>query len=138
MTVAVASIRRLQNPLRGATVGHLRAVKDPFRAAMAARRLPPESRIRIVHLGAALSPRMAERARREESVNPRYCWLGEVPRGQALHILARSRVLALTSRLEGGANAISEAVVAGELSGPALMASERSRRGCRISAAWTA
>src|SRR4030095_8139757 len=28
-------------------VGHLRAVKDPFRAAMAARLLPPSSRIRI-------------------------------------------------------------------------------------------
>jgi glycosyltransferase involved in cell wall biosynthesis len=94
-------------------LGHLRPVKDPFRAAMAARRLPASSRIRIVQVGAALSPSMAERADREEGRNPRYRWLGELPRGQALQVLARSRLMALTSRLEGGANAISEAVVAG-------------------------
>ena len=35
-----------------AVIGHLRDVKDPLRAAEAARRLPANSRIRIVHLGA--------------------------------------------------------------------------------------
>src|SRR5439155_19877091 len=42
----------------------------------------------------------------------RYRWLGDLPRWKALRLLARSRLLVLTSRLEGGANAISEAIAA--------------------------
>ena len=91
-------------------LAHLRRIKDPFRAAEAARRLPASSRIRVWHLGAALEPGMAARARREERRNPRYRWLGNVPRGRALRLLAGSRLLALTSRLEGGANVVSEAL----------------------------
>ncbi|MEE8228072.1 MAG: hypothetical protein V3R30_14700, partial [Kiloniellales bacterium] len=34
-------------------IGHLRDEKDPFRTALAARRLPPASRLRIIHLGNA-------------------------------------------------------------------------------------
>jgi putative glycosyltransferase (TIGR04348 family) len=93
-------------------LGHLRPVKDPFRAAEAARLLPADSRIRVLQAGAALEPEMAERARAEEAANARYRWLGELPRDQALRLLGRSRLLVLTSRLEGGANVISEAVVA--------------------------
>jgi len=93
-------------------LAHLRPVKDPFRAAEAARRLPAASRVRVLHLGAALDPAMARRARREEAANPRYEWLGSVPRPRALRILARSRLLVLTSRLEGGANVLSEALAA--------------------------
>ena len=44
-------------------MGHLRPVKDPFRTALAARLLPPSSRVRVLHLGAALSEEMAEQAR---------------------------------------------------------------------------
>src|SRR5262249_29836729 len=40
-------------------------------------------------------------------------WLGELPRSEALGVLSRCRLLSLTSESEGGANAISEAVVAG-------------------------
>jgi putative glycosyltransferase (TIGR04348 family) len=94
-------------------MGHLRPVKDPFRTALAARLLPSDSSIRVLHLGAALSEEMAEQARREESRNPRYHWLGEQPRGKALRQLGRCRLLSLTSRLEGGANVISEAVTVG-------------------------
>ena len=94
-------------------VGHLRAVKDPFRAAFAARRLPSESRIRILQMGGAMSRAMAARARAEMEANPRYRWLGERPRGRAQAILRRSRLLVLSSKLEGGANILSEAIVAG-------------------------
>jgi glycosyltransferase involved in cell wall biosynthesis len=88
-------------------------VKDPLRAAMASGRLPASSRIRVVHLGAALDPRLARRARVETARNPRYRWLGAKPRHAALRLLARCRLLVLTSRLEGGANAVSEAIVCG-------------------------
>src|SRR6267143_1186350 len=44
-------------------IGHLRAVKDPFRAALAARSLPCSSRIRILQMGGAMTDAMAVRAR---------------------------------------------------------------------------
>ena len=94
-------------------LGHLRAVKDPFRTAAAARLLPSSSRIRVRHLGAAIEPGMAARARAEQRRNFRYRWIGERPHAAALRILARSRLLCLTSKLEGGANVISEAAAAG-------------------------
>ena len=96
-----------------AVIGHLRPVKDPFRTAMAARKLPASSRIRVVHIGAALSVAMAERARAEMQRNPRYQWVGELSWPQTMRRLARARLLVLSSRLEGGANVISEAIAVG-------------------------
>ncbi|MBC8354672.1 MAG: TIGR04348 family glycosyltransferase [Planctomycetes bacterium] len=96
-----------------AVVGHLRPVKDPFRTAIAARGLPESSRIRIVHIGAALSKSMAQRARDEMDRNSRYQWIGELSPSQTKRRLARARLLVLSSRLEGGANVVSEAVAAG-------------------------
>ncbi len=94
-------------------VGHIRPVKDPFRAALAARQLPEDSRIRILHVGAALDASAKRRARAEEKRNPRYVWLGELPRWKTLRRLKKSRLLVLTSKLEGGANVVSEAIVCG-------------------------
>jgi hypothetical protein len=73
-------------------IGHLREVKDPFRAAMAARLLPAVSRIRIIHVGGAINEKMAERARREMQINPRYNWIGEQPRWRVRQILMRSQL----------------------------------------------
>jgi putative glycosyltransferase (TIGR04348 family) len=94
-------------------LGHLREVKDPFRTALASRLLPETSRIRVLHVGGALSPEMAEEACAEAARNPRYRWLGELPRWRARQVLARSHLLALSSKSEGGANVISEAAVDG-------------------------
>ena len=94
-------------------LGHLRPVKDPFRTALAARLLPTTSRLRVLHVGKALSDDMAARARTEMADNPRYRWLGELPRWQALRVLARSHVLVLSSHTEGGANVLSEALALG-------------------------
>lgn len=113
---AIAPKRQLA-PLRGVlevcVVGHLRPVKDPLRTALAARRLPPESRIVVTHLGAALSPAMERRARDEMTRNPRYRWRGDLGHAAALRVVARSRVLVNSSKLEGGANAICEALACG-------------------------
>lgn len=92
--------------------GHLRIVKDPFRAEAASRLLPADSRIRITQIGAALTDSMRNQARRRMRINPRYRWLGEVPRWRARQVLARSRLLVVSSKLEGGANVISEAIAA--------------------------
>lgn len=94
-------------------MSHLREVKDPLLTARAVRLLPPDSRIRVVHLGAALDPRLEAAAQEETATNPRYSWEGEVPRQAALQTLAGSHMLVLTSLLEGGANVVSEAIVSG-------------------------
>jgi putative glycosyltransferase (TIGR04348 family) len=96
-----------------AVIGHLREVKDPFRAAKAARLLPQSSKVRIVHLGAAETLRWAARARAEMRRNPRYIWRGDRPRGEVQALLGRARALVLSSKSEGGANVISEAAAAG-------------------------
>jgi putative glycosyltransferase (TIGR04348 family) len=94
-------------------LGHLRPVKDPFRTACAARLLPTSSHMRVLQVGGALSTDMAEQAAAELAANPRYRWLGDLPRWRALRVLARCRLLVLTSRMEGGANVISEAIASG-------------------------
>jgi len=95
-----------------AVIGHLRPVKDPMRAALAARRLPASSRMRIVHYGAAENPRWAAAAKAEMARNPRYVWRGDRPRAEVGRLLGRARAMVLSSRSEGGANVISEAVAA--------------------------
>jgi putative glycosyltransferase (TIGR04348 family) len=94
-------------------IGHLRDVKDPLRAAAAARLLPPTSRIRIVHVGRAYSAAWAAKARAEMAANPRYVWRDDVPRAVVQNQLRRSHAMVLSSLSEGGANVISEAAVAG-------------------------
>ncbi|HLI12912.1 MAG TPA: selenoneine biosynthesis selenosugar synthase SenB [Alphaproteobacteria bacterium] len=94
-------------------IGHLREEKDPLRAAYAARELPPESRLRIVHLGKAHDASWAEAAQAEMARNPRYHWRGEQPGWAVRRALARAPLMVLSSIMEGGANVVSEAVVAG-------------------------
>lgn len=99
--------------LQACLLAHVRAVKDAFVAAEAARALPPESRVVVAHLGAALDAESAARAHAEMARTPRYRWLGALPRRRALATLAGSALLVITSRSEGGSNALSEALAAG-------------------------
>jgi putative glycosyltransferase (TIGR04348 family) len=94
-------------------LAHLREVKDPLLGAAAVRLLPATSRVRLVHLGGPLDPGSSERALLETRTNARYVWLGARPRREALGVLGGSRLLIVTSRLEGGSNAVSEAIAAG-------------------------
>ncbi len=94
-------------------LAHLRPVKDPLRAALAARLLPASSHVRVVLAGAALSAATARRARAEAARNARFTWVGDLPRARALSRLARCDVLVTSSRLEGGASVVSEAVASG-------------------------
>ena len=93
-------------------IGHLRPVKDPFRAARAARLLPQSSHIRILHVGRAMTKEMEDCARAEMRINPRYQWVGEQPQWRSHRTLAQSDLCVLSSRMEGGANVLSEAIVA--------------------------
>lgn len=93
--------------------GHLREEKDPLRPALAVRDLPPDSRIRVDAYGGAHTADWAEAAREEMQCNPRYRWHGEIPHAELRRVYARSHLLVLPSIMEGGANVISEAVMAG-------------------------
>lgn len=94
-------------------LSNLRRVKDPLRAALAARHLPAESKVLVTHLGPAHDVELAEQARRETADNPRYGWRGPVTHHKARRLLARSRTTVISSRSEGGANVVAEAIVNG-------------------------
>ena len=93
-------------------VGHLREEKDPFRTARAARTLRQESLLRVIHLGKAHDDEWAAQARAEMELNPRYHWRGEVGAWQVRKEFLKTHALVHSSIMEGGANVISEAVVA--------------------------
>lgn len=94
-------------------LSHLREVKDPLLAASATRLLPETSRVVVRHAGQALDERLGAQARAESETNPRYEWVGPLPFDGASDLLAASRLLVLSSTDEGGANVISEAIMAG-------------------------
>ncbi len=94
-------------------VGHLRAVKDPLRAALALAHLPTDLPVRVLQLGAAIEPGYARAARTLARHEPRYRWRGEVSPAAVRRAMATSHVLVVSSRMEGGANVISEALACG-------------------------
>lgn len=93
-------------------IGHLRDEKDPFRTAQAARLLPGASRIRVFHLGKAHTAAYAKQAKAEMDASPRYHWLGEVSGARVRREFAKTQVMVISSIQEGGANVISEAIMA--------------------------
>lgn len=94
-------------------LGHLRSVKDPFRAAMATRFLPSNSQMWVIQAGEALTSAMQSRAQTLTERLPRYQWIGNVSARQARLILASCQLMVISSRLEGGANVVSEALADG-------------------------
>lgn len=106
---AAARQARPKSYFLATVIGHLREEKDPFRAALALAHLPG-SRMRVVHLGKAMSPEMESQARALMRTEPRYRWLGELDHAGAMRWLARSHAMVISSRMEGGAHVVSEAI----------------------------
>lgn len=102
-----------ENSFEVLVIGHLREEKDPFRSALAAALLPEHSRIRITHLGRALSIEMEEKAKALQSKIARWHWLDEVPHEEVIDRLSRAHLMIISSLMEGGANVICEALAAG-------------------------
>jgi putative glycosyltransferase (TIGR04348 family) len=92
-------------------IGHLREEKDPLRTALAVRRLPETSTIEVLHVGRSLDNGLGKQAQAEAANNPRYRWVGELPYWVTRRVLARSDLLAITSRMEGSSNVLCEAIV---------------------------
>jgi glycosyltransferase involved in cell wall biosynthesis len=60
-----------------------------------------------------MSKLMEQKACAEMRRNPRYVWRGGLPRNRILSLLSASKVCVISSRIEGGANVLSEVIVAG-------------------------
>jgi putative glycosyltransferase (TIGR04348 family) len=107
VVVQSSSTTLRHRPVRGkfriCVIGHLREEKDPLRIVAA---LPyADADIEVIHLGAALDPKLEPK-----TVDPRYRWLGSVPHATALRWLASSHAMVISSRMEGGANVVCEAL----------------------------
>ena len=95
--------RPVSGRFRICVIGHLREEKDPLRIVAA---LPyVASAVEVVHLGAALDPKL-----KPATGDTRYRWLGSVPHARALRWLASSHAMVISSRMEGGANVVCEAL----------------------------
>lgn len=98
-------------------VGHLRAEKDPLTAMRALHHLPADSAVRLVHIGAALDDEHERAARALAACSwpsiQRYRWLGDRPHAETRQRIRHARAMVVSSRMEGGANVIIEAITAG-------------------------
>src|SRR5688572_13546732 len=99
----------VKGKFRVCVIGHLRAEKDPMRT-LAALSHVSDQHIEVIQLGAALDPGFDKAARQGMARDPRYRWLGSVPHARALKWLASSHAMVISSRMEGGANVVCEAL----------------------------
>jgi putative glycosyltransferase (TIGR04348 family) len=128
VVVQSSSTRLRHKPVKGrfriCVIGHLRAVKDPLLTLRALQYV--RSDIEVIQLGGLLEPEQKPR-----TADPRYRWLGSVPHGRALKWLASSHAMVISSRMEGGANVVCEAlrigvpVLASRISGNIGLLGER-------------
>lgn len=94
-------------------IGHLREEKDPFCIARSLPLLPADSKITVRHLGQAMNSEMKDLAKHFNATIDRYQWIGEVSHADALRMLSESRLMVISSRMEGGAHVVSEAIALG-------------------------
>lgn len=99
--------------LRALMVGHLRDEKSPQTYFEAARLLAGRTDILLDHVGGALDESLADEARALMREQPRYRWLGALPHGATRARIQAAHVLVHPSRMEGGAHAVTEALVSG-------------------------
>lgn len=100
-------------------IGHLRDEKDPLTFMQAVQSLR-SANIRMIHIGGVLESNLGEHAQKTQEKYPHYHWLGNVAHAATRQRLKRSQLMVITSRMEGGANVIIEAVT----SGVAVLASD--------------
>jgi putative glycosyltransferase (TIGR04348 family) len=94
-------------------VAHLRNEKDPRTALEAWRRLPADVPATLTLVGDALDPGLAVDVRRATAEDARVRWLGPRPHAWTRQAIRRAHALVVTSRMEGGANVVVEALTSG-------------------------
>jgi len=99
--------------LRALMVGHLRDEKWPQVLFQAGRQITSDEGILIDHLGQALDPKLGEMAAQTARECSHYRWLGGLTHAQVKGHIQRAHVLVHTSRIEGGAHVILEAICSG-------------------------
>lgn len=102
--------RVVGSSLNVCVVGHLRHEKDPLRAALAVRNLSGEVRVRVTHVGSALSDSFQVRASLESKRNASWNWLGSVEYAAVQKLMQESDLLVNASRAEGAPNVLFEAI----------------------------
>ena len=112
-TAAQEALPKPFDALRVVMVGHLRDEKSPQTLMQAARILKGHADVLIEHIGDALEPDLGAQASACMADCPQYRWLGGLAHLEALQKIAQAHVLVHTSRMEGGAHVILEAVCSG-------------------------
>jgi putative glycosyltransferase (TIGR04348 family) len=106
-------VNKNQAHLRAVMVGHLRDEKSPQVLWQTAQALQANDGIFIDHIGRSLNPALATQAQQTASQCPHYRWLNELPYVPTRRSIQRAHVLVHTSRIEGGAHVIMEALLSG-------------------------
>jgi putative glycosyltransferase (TIGR04348 family) len=111
------TLQKTDRHLRAVMVGHLRDEKDPLTLMAAARLLSPDTdgpmAIYIDHIGEPLDAQLGAAAQATALACPHYRWLGGQDHAVTLRSIQRAHVLVHTSRMEGGAHVLMEAICSG-------------------------
>lgn len=102
-----------QSPFIISVVGHPRPVKRPFLTIETVARHPEWSDLEVWQLGQALDGESRKTAEAWVQKDERYRWFGGLPREESLAKCAESSLTINSSILEGGANAVLEAMTMG-------------------------
>ena len=112
-TTARRPLVKTAQHLRCMMVGHLREEKAPQTYFEAVRRLARRHDILLDHIGAALDPALGDAAQALQHSCPQYRWLGSLPHDTTRGRIQGAHVLVHTSRMEGGAHVVMEAIRSG-------------------------
>jgi putative glycosyltransferase (TIGR04348 family) len=112
-TTSRQTLPKTARHLNAVMVGHLRDEKMPQTLFEAARLLVDEKTIRITHIGAGLDEKLAIDAIKTEALCAGYTWARGLKHAQTRTKIQRAHVLVHTSKMEGGAHVIMEAVCSG-------------------------
>ncbi len=107
------TLAKTDQRLRALMVGHLRDEKLPQTYFDAARRLAGRADIELDHIGSALDPALGALATALAAAQPNYRWLGGLPHAATRRRIQAAHVLVHSSRMEGGAHVVIEAVNSG-------------------------
>ncbi|MBC8057951.1 MAG: TIGR04348 family glycosyltransferase, partial [Rhizobiales bacterium] len=112
-TTTRTTLAKTPRHLRAVMVGHLRDEKAPGTYFAAARKLAARTDILLDHVGAALDPALGAQAQALQQRCPGYRWLGALPHASTRGHIQRAHALVHTSRIEGGAHVLMEAICSG-------------------------